>query len=54
MDKIFFRKAFSVIAIVLLMLNLGFLGFRVYSQIDFWIVLGVVGIASIIVMKYVK
>jgi len=54
MDKVFFKKAVAIIAIIMLSLNLLFAGLGKYSITVFWIIIGIVGIASIAVMKLVK
>ncbi len=53
MDKFLLKKAYAVIAIALLILNMIFAGMGFYSQFTFWIVLGVIGALSLFVMKVV-
>jgi len=54
MDKKLARKITGILGIALLGLNLVLFSFRVYSDIFFWVVLGIVAIASFAVLRFLK
>ena len=54
MERKKIKKAMGIAGIILLGLNLALFSFRIYSDIVFWIVLGVVAIASYLLLKAFK
>ena len=54
MNIMILKKIFAVTAIVLLFLNLLFVGLGLYSQLTFWIILAVIAVLSYAVMKFLK
>ena len=51
MSKPLWSKVLGVILVILLILNMVFLGIRLYSDLVFWIILAVLGLSSWIVIK---
>jgi hypothetical protein len=54
MNTALLKKTVAIVAIIALFFNLLFFALRLYSELVFWIAIGIIGIASISVMKFVK
>ena len=54
MKKIQIKKMVAISSIIILFLNLLFVGLGYYNHITFWLILAITAVFSLSVMKYYK